>query len=367
MKKLFCLATALLLAASSLASAATTMAPLSSFGGGDGWLAPGENGYAFLGTGNLERGLAYGNGHLYLVSRSGGNNVRILDSITGNEVGSLDTTGISGGTFAVNMVGVGGDGAIYVANLTTNMTTSPYKVYKWDNESSAPATVLTTSTLLAGSRLGDTLAVIGSGGSTRLAAGFGSTPSVAGNNGYAIVDPTAGSATQIVFDGSPPAAGDFRLGITFTDASHVIGASGGGSYRYTSFSGSTGTLISTGSLTASNPQATGERLMAYAEIDGLPILAVQSNGDSHVSLYDMTDPANPAYLTSGNNTTGTLAANTNGTGQLAWASISGKTGILYAMSSNQGIQAFTVTVPEPATLVLIVMGGALLHGMRRSA
>jgi hypothetical protein len=43
------------------------MTPLASFGGGDGWLAPGEGGYAFLGTGNNERSISYGasTNHLY--------------------------------------------------------------------------------------------------------------------------------------------------------------------------------------------------------------------------------------------------------------------------------------------------------------
>src|SRR5882672_9653467 len=100
-----------------LASGQVTMSAYSSFGGGDGWLAPGEGGYAFLGTANNERGLAYGNGHLYLVSRSGGNNVRILNPTTGADLGGLDVTGITGGTFAVDMVSVGADGAIYVGNL----------------------------------------------------------------------------------------------------------------------------------------------------------------------------------------------------------------------------------------------------------
>ena len=67
----------------------------------DGWLAPGESGYAFLGTANNQRGLAYGNGHVYLVSRTGGNFVRILDQNTGADLGALDVTGVSGGTFAV--------------------------------------------------------------------------------------------------------------------------------------------------------------------------------------------------------------------------------------------------------------------------
>src|SRR5438552_5411828 len=95
-------------------SQAAVIAPLATFGGGDGWLAPGEGGYTFLGTANNERGLAYGNGHLYLVSRSGGTNVRILDGLTAADLGGLNVTGVSGGTFAVNTAAVGGDGAIYV-------------------------------------------------------------------------------------------------------------------------------------------------------------------------------------------------------------------------------------------------------------
>ncbi|MEP0843425.1 MAG: PEP-CTERM sorting domain-containing protein, partial [Phycisphaerae bacterium] len=124
--------------------------------------------------------------------------------------------------------------------------------------------------------------------------------------------------------------------------------------RYTSFSGSTGTLIASGSLTAVNSQATAERLMAYAEIAGVPVLAVQSTGDSHVSLYDVTDPANPQLLATANNTTSSNA-NANGTGQVVWGDIVGKTATLYAMNTNNGIQAFTVTVPEPATLGLLAL------------
>src|SRR3954463_12511989 len=94
--------------------AQVTLSPLSSFGGGDGWLAPGEGGTTFLGTGNNERGIAVGNGHLYLVSRTGGTAIRILNASTGADLGGLSTTGVSGGTFTVNTIGVGGDGAIYV-------------------------------------------------------------------------------------------------------------------------------------------------------------------------------------------------------------------------------------------------------------
>ena len=211
-KSAFSLCIASLLTTLSAVQAQVSISPLSSFGGGDGWLSPGEGGYTFLGTGNNERGIGYGNGHLYLVSRNGGSNVRILNPSTGADLGGLNMSGVSGGTFAVNNIAVGGDGAIYVANMTTfNSNTAPYKIYKWANEAAAP-TVAFSGVALQASRIGDSLAVIGSGSSTRLAAGYANSPTIAGNNGFAIIDPTAGTATAVGFVGTPPNAGDFRLG-----------------------------------------------------------------------------------------------------------------------------------------------------------
>jgi hypothetical protein len=342
-----------------------SMTPLTSFGNGDGWLSPGEGGYAYLTTGNTERGIAYGNGHLYLVSRATGIDIRILNALTGSELGALDTTGISGGTFAVDMVCVGGDGAIYVNNLTSQSTMSPLKIYRWANEAAAPTVVYTGDSGLAGARVGDTMAVFGAGSLTRLALGYNSIPSVAGNNGYCIVDPTVGSATGIAFSGTPPNAGDFRLGITFADGSHVIGAQGGvtPTYRYTSFSGAAGTLVA-------SPSAAGsERLLAYAVIGGVPLLAVQSTSDAHVSIFDMTYPATPVLLGTANNTFGLLTPNGNGTGGLAWSESNSNTARLWAMSTSQGIEAFNIIVPTPSPLrvprfAIAGGGGASTGGVR---
>jgi hypothetical protein len=344
------------------ASAQVTLSAYNSFGGGDGWLAPGEGGYSFLGTANNERGLAYGNGHVYLVSRNGGNNIRFLDQVTGADLGSLNNTGITGGTFAVNNIAVGADGAIYVGNLTTQSTTSPYKVYRWATEGSVATVAYSGNGGLAGARIGDNLAAFGSGSSTILAAGYNSSPSVAGNNSYAIIDPTAGTATAVAFAGAPPNAGDFRLGITFRDSSHVLGTAGSSLYRYTSFSGSSGTLIASPAI-PDPAGAASDRLLSYTVLGGRSILAVQSIGDAHISLYDVADPSSPIWLASGNNTSGTLTANGNGTGELAWGATTvnadgSVSEVLYAMSSNQGIQAFTVTVtvPEPAAPAVALVG-----------
>jgi hypothetical protein len=350
-----------LVSASQNSQAQVTMAADLPFGGGDGWLAPGEGGYTFLGTGNNERGIAYGNGHLYLVSRNGGNFIRILDQNTGADLGALNTTGITGGTFAVNSVAVGGDGTIYVNNLTIQPTTSPLKVYAWASEAATPTVAYSGNAGLAGSRVGDDIAVFGSGASTRLALGYNSTPAVAGNNGYAIVDPTAGTATAVGFAATPPNAGDFRLGITMTGANTVLGTAGSSLYRATTFSGSTGTL--NGSPAIPDPSgATADRLLAYDVLGGKSLLAVQSIGDSHVSIYDVSNPLAPVWLASGDNASGTLTANGNASGELAWGATTTNpdgsvTQVLYAMSSNQGIQAFDITVPEPSTMALSLVGG----------
>jgi hypothetical protein len=343
------------------------MAPLTTWSpNNDGWLAPGEGGYTFLGTANNERGLAYGNGHVYLVSRTGGNFVRRLDPATGTDLGSpLDTSIASGGTFVVNNAAVGSDGSIYVNNLTTQSTTTPAKVYRWATEGATPTVAYSGDAALPGSRVGDSMATDGS----KLVLGYGNSPVVTGINGYAIIDPSVGTATQVAFPGTPPNNGDFRLGITFTDSSHVLGTQASSLYRYSSFSGTTGTLI--GSPAIPDPAgATADRLLAYTTINGTPLLAVQSVGDSHVSVYDVTDPSAPVYLASGNNTSGTLTANGNGTGQIAWGDVVNNgngtlSRTLYAMSTNQGIQAFKVTlVPEPASIALFAFVFGTLSSMR---
>jgi hypothetical protein len=344
---------------------AQSLTPLASFGGiTPGWRQPGEPlaadvagtndgfSYLYMQASNNERGLAYGNGHLYLVSHANVNgstaNVRILDGLSGADLGGLNNTGIAGGTFALNAGAVGGDGSIYVANLTTQSTTTPFTVYKWDNEGAAPIVAYTGDAGLPGSRVGDSLAGVGSGTSTRIAAGFSNNPSVTGNNGYTIIDPTAGAATAVGFS-SPPNPGDFRLGLSFGDSTHVFSKPiSTTTLYYTSYSGAAGNLDSSATLPAA---ATAETELAYTVLNGTPLLATQSSGDSHISVYSVADPANPVLLASAAGLAG-LMANLNNTGQIAWGDATinpdgSATQNLYGMRSNGGIRAFTFTLPAP--------------------
>jgi len=150
---------------------------------------PGD--YSWLGTVNNERGLAYNpvTKHVLVPSRTGGNIIHVLNAADGSEVPSdgdptipktLDATGISGGTFAINMIGVGDDGAIYVCNLTTGSTTSPFKVYRWADENAAPTVAYSGDPTggTAGVRFGDSFFVRGGGATTQLIAGTRATANV---------------------------------------------------------------------------------------------------------------------------------------------------------------------------------------------
>lgn len=117
---------------------------------------------AFFGS-NTERGFAYGNvggnDRLYVVKNNPAT-VIILNAVNGDSVGTLDVTGISGGTFALNDIEVSSDGVIFGCNLTTNASTSAFKVYKWTSESATPVEVINYTG--GAYRLGDLFKVVGS-------------------------------------------------------------------------------------------------------------------------------------------------------------------------------------------------------------
>lgn len=119
----------------------------------------------FSPTGSTERGLAYGlvggNHRVYIVSRNTGSFIYIYNALTGDSVGNLSTAGMSGGTFVINDIGVSNDGLIFVCNVTTNASTSPFKVYKYTTEVDSPVVAI-EYTATATARLGDKITVTGS-------------------------------------------------------------------------------------------------------------------------------------------------------------------------------------------------------------
>ena len=83
----------------------------------------------------------------------------LVDAASGDSVGILSNTGISGGIFAFNQIKATSDGQIFTANLAIN---GESRIYRWANETADPVLVFADS---LGQRLGDSFGVIGSGDS----------------------------------------------------------------------------------------------------------------------------------------------------------------------------------------------------------
>ena len=320
--------------------------------------SPGDNG---------QRGMAYNpvTGHVLLVNRTGGLSINILDGTTGADLGSLALGSglIAGGTFAANMIGVGGDGAIYVGNLSLNSATTSFRLYRWSNEQALPTLAFDGTPAPGRSdgannalRFGDTLDVRGAGAGTQV---------LLGSRGAAFVsilttaDGVSFSANLVQTDAAGVAAnnGPFGLGLAFGAGDSFWGKSSGGTpLREIAFdlaSSSGVTLRAIGAPTVSD----NLRNLAYDAVN-LPggLLAAIDNVNHTVSLFDVsgtTPVLLDVELFPGSN------ANVNGTGAADFGG-----GKLFALDTNNGLVAYDI-IPEPGTIGLLGAGLLLLARRRR--
>ena len=109
---------------------------------------------------DTERGLAYANNKIYVISRSTGTKVKIVNYFDGTDLGELPTTGVTGGTFLLNDIEASANGMLLACNLTTSTGTSNFKIYKWDNETSNPVLYIDYSSP-SNLRLGDKFTLLG--------------------------------------------------------------------------------------------------------------------------------------------------------------------------------------------------------------
>jgi hypothetical protein len=373
-KKIFAFLLAFIAGTCSNAHATITLTALSTFGTG-GWL---NNTTGLTTSGDFQRGMTYSpiRDEVYVVDRSGGaTNVRVFDGTTGAAKPAVNVTGVTGGTLAANMIGIGSDGVLYMANLSGS-TTGDFKVYRWSDTALAPSVAFNSAnnTPIAGtgySRTGDSFAVFGSGANTRIiSSGGGGTPSI----GILVLDTTDGvtftqqAANPVV--GTPTIAnGSYRLGLDFVDANTAIGKQTGTPFFTASLptEGSTpvstsGTTFSTGLL---NPNETPLAFYNDGSIQRLATIQTTGGATTNtVRLYDASNLSSLTFLSSLNNTTGAAATNGNATGDLAFGLMPNGDLRLYALNTNNGIQAFTA-VPEPSSIALVTLGAVGIVARRR--
>jgi len=271
-------------------------------------------------TTDTERGVAFNPfaTHAYIVSRNGTLKVAIVDSETGLDDGTLSVAGISGGTFALNQIGVADDGNIYAANLTTasGSPTSPFTIYRWSSEGAAPVAVFSGNpTAAAGGasiRFGDAIDVRGSGTNTEIIA---STGGANATNIVAIFRPTddtlSSFTAKIILIGGVGLA-DFAKGVGFGPTNTFIGKnSGNSSLRFCKYDYNAGTASVLATYTVS----------------------------SALTAVNM-DPVN-------NLIAGVATANATSPHQL----------IVYDLSSGSPTILYTNNFPPPATASANVVGG----------
>lgn len=117
---------------------------------------------------NRQRGHAVSGDRFYVVSRHSdqwGPHVMIhsvSDGVPeGGAAATLDTSGVDGGTYALNDIATDANGALLAANLVTDLSSEAFRVYLWSDADAAPTRVVNFTGTLP-HRLGDNIAVTGS-------------------------------------------------------------------------------------------------------------------------------------------------------------------------------------------------------------
>jgi len=107
---------------------------------------------AWFSTSHTERGFAVGTvddgsgnmvKRMIIVSRNGGNFMRVVDLATGADAGTLTMDPmITGGLLPINDAEITADGKILAANVCGNVAGSEWRVYMWNNLTAAPTLAL---------------------------------------------------------------------------------------------------------------------------------------------------------------------------------------------------------------------------------
>lgn len=326
-------------------------------------IAPGDRDY--VETGNLLRGLTYDPVGKYVVisPRFGSPKILLLDAATGADGSEDPELGVprsllltdlngenlvSGGTFPLNLVGAGTDGAIFACNLATSAA-QPIRLYRWAKADIAePATLAygglaaTDLALVAGTandvRFGDAFAVRGSGTSTELLLG-------SRTGKYLLVfrttDGETFTPTAYTTDLASGAAG---LGLAWGKGNTVYMDINTSNLRRLELVEATKTARTLNTYAVGVVPQASAIISTDASANRLAAVDIAAH---NVRVYDISDPAAPVQV-------GfplpfpAVNANANGTGAAALSE-----DMLFALETNNGILAALIervlTPPSVAT------------------
>jgi DNA/RNA endonuclease YhcR with UshA esterase domain len=242
----------------------------------------------WFGINNTERGAAYNpaTDNVVVVSRAAGPSLRILHAGTGEERGTMNVTGISGGTFALSEIAITEDGQIFAANLTTDAAASPARIYRWRNERAMPELVFSgalpaPSANWTAGRYGDGIGVYGSGDDVDVYLG--------GSNNDTIVrfnwDGEALTQAAVLVPEAGVQRGRFGLAPVSRDELWINGAGA----VLALVDANTGDIIRE---VLDSPRSTAGGYLAYFTLDGRQHLATgpQFGIEEGFAVYDVTTP-----------------------------------------------------------------------------
>ncbi len=280
--------------------------------------------------------------HLYVVSRSSGTAVRILDAATGTDVGMLSTSGITGGTIVLNDIAITNDRVILASNVTLDASTSPLKIYLWSSEAATPQLVI-SYTATENIRLGDQITVFGNyhDGTAKLY-----TVSQTGKVYIWVM--SGGQFTQVpqIVSLSDSPTGSLPSVSPLSDGVLYWKANGQNGRKYSA----DGTLL--GIIPTDALPGTANSLRSVDRIgndhyfvsfqygagnNNLRIITVQGGKPDSTVPYALTAPLG-------------LMQNTNGTGAVAVKSNSNGSKDIYLLATNNGIAAYRTVEVIPVEL-----------------
>ena len=342
-----------------------SLTPLSGFGA-SGWLSNTTlTSYLVSGSNDRIRSLAFNpsTGNLLFAT---GTSVGSINAATGAFIAQLDNsailtgTGVSSGGInrTLSNVSVTSDGVVYGSNLTTNSAGSvPLQIYRWASESGTSSRVYSGNGGVGiGARMGDSLVAVGSDSTGVLALGSGTVSTNAGQTSYYSVVPTAltsGSLSALTaITGTGAASQGFRTGIVAVDSDSFFGLAAGAIGSNVVVTGTTGTWSFDGTRTIQN--ANERSISTVTNVFGTPLVATMQVGNVGINTVRLYNASSLSTSTSGTlpflvSALISTGSTTNGNASvgIAFGTVGGNP-VLYALNTNNGIQAFQI-VPEPTT------------------
>lgn len=307
-------------------------------------LAPGSRTY--LTTTDTQRGLAYDatTARLVLVSRAPTNGIHLISAADGSDAGVLDMTGFPPtpqGAFAINTCGVSDDGIVYVGNLC-NTANDPFLIYTWsgatDTATIGQAYPYNTDGKLFPTygRIGDTMAVRGSGVNTEILCSFRSGTNVALFNTTDGVNFDFNLIAVTNLPADAQANGFAGIGLAFGPGKTFWAKSPSFNLRqvaYKNIAGNVGEgeVINTYSMPGSEAPIGVDNANGYLAAVGI------TETPQNLAIYDLLAPGGPSLSSLSDREFYPVSnLNGNGTGAVA-VDVNG--GRMFALDSNNGIIA----------------------------